>query len=152
MKNLYMIFDRFKKSLLGLLLLTVTFAFSCASTLPQGHFAGKAEIIVSWCKQDSLAFDLFIHKDGNVSGKAGEATIVSGKVKPNKFGSGEFIIDAVLEGYVVKNENIKRQSIKIIFNYDGEKITGGFHTSGSKFGGKDKMMMSGSGMVLLRKR
>ncbi len=48
-----------------------------------GHWAGKGQIIVQWCAQDSLSFDLTIHPDGLVTGKIGDASITQGKIRLN---------------------------------------------------------------------
>ena len=115
-----------------------------------GHFTGKAKIIVDWCNLDSLSFDIIIDDEGVVTGNVGDANIIQGKVKKNSFGSTTYIIEAELEGYIVKNEGIKRGSIKVPFDIKKGRIVGGFGTSGSKFGGKENMILSGSGLVLIR--
>ena len=139
----------------GIIFVLFVFTFSCTQGQPtnelKGHFSGKAEIIVSWCKLDSLAFDLYID-DSDISGSIGDAKIIEGKVKENTLGSTKYIIEAKLNGYIVKKENIKRESIKIPFNYIENELIGGFGTSGSKFGGKDKMIMSGTNMVLTKQQ
>ena len=115
-----------------------------------GHFIGDAKIIVNWCNLDSLAFDISIDSLGNVTGKIGDAKIIQGKVKTNSFGSTKYIIEAELDGFIIEKEGIKRKSIKIPFDYVGKKLIGGFGTSGSKFGGKEKMILSGTDLVLIR--
>lgn len=128
--------------------------FSCASVQPnkniQGHFSGKADIIVSWCKTKSLFFDINIDESGFVNGKIGDAKITKGKLKTNSFSSEKYIIEADLNGFLLENEKIKRKLIKIPFNFSNGKIKGGFATNGSKFGGKDKMIMSGTNLILLK--
>jgi len=115
-----------------------------------GHFKGDAKIIVEWCNLDRLAFDITIDDLGNVTGNIGNAKIIQGKMKVNTFGSTKYIIDAELGGYIVEKEGIKRERIKIPFNYTDGKIVGGFGTSGSKVGGKEKMILSGTDLVLIR--
>ena len=140
----------------GIVFVLFVFTISCTQGQPtnelKGHFSGKAEIIVSWCKLDSLAFDLFIDDSDIVSGSVGDAKIIKGKVKKNTFGSTKYIIEAELDGYIVKKENIKRKSIKIPFNYIENELIGGFGTSGTKFGEKDKMIMSGMNMILMKQQ
>jgi hypothetical protein len=115
-----------------------------------GHFKGNAKIIVEWCNLDSLTFDLNIDSLGNITGSIGNARIIQGKMKTNTFGSTKFIIEAELEGNIIEKEGIKRRRIKIPFDYVGGKIVGGFGTSGSKFGGKEKMILSGTDLILTR--
>ena len=115
-----------------------------------GHFTGNAKIIVSWCNLDSLAFEISIDSLGNVTGKIGDSKIIQGKVKTNNFGSTKYIIEAELDGFIIKEEGIKRKSIKIPFDYVEKRLIGGFGTSGSKFGGKEKMILSGSDLVLIQ--
>ena len=130
------------------------FILSCVSVQPTnevvGHYEGNAKIIVDWCNLDSLAFDLTIDDLGNVTGNIGDAIIIQGKIKANTYGSTKFIIDAKLEGSIIEKEEIKRESIKIPFDLIDGNIVGGFGTSGSKFGGKEKMILSGSDLVLIR--
>lgn len=113
-----------------------------------GNWQGKGKIIVSWCEQDSLSFYLTITSDGKVSGKIGDAVIKNGQLKKNSLilrwlGNSEYIIEADLEGSIVEAENITRESIKLIVDFEDNCIVGDFRTSGSKFGGKDKMQMAG---------
>jgi len=129
-------------------ILSVTYGQS--TTAYSGHFIGKANIIVDWCNLDSLSFDIRIDDVGNVTGSVGDANIIHGKVKKNSFGSTTYIIEAELKGFIVKDEGIKRESIKVPFDIKKGRMVGGFGTSGLKFGGKDNMALSGSGLVLVR--
>ncbi len=113
-----------------------------------GYYVGKGEIIVNWCKQDSLLFDIKIDDNNLVTGKIGDAKIIKGKIHGNFFGSTKYIIDATLEGYLIKKENIRRNSIRIPCDFVRNSIVGGFHTSGSKFGGKKSMKLSGTALLL----
>jgi len=115
-----------------------------------GHFKGNAKIIVEWCNLDSLIFDLNIDNLRNVTGSIGNAKIIQGKIKTNIFGSTKFIIEAKLKGYIIEKEDIKRRIIKIPFDYVDGKIVGGFGTNGSKFGGKEKMVLSGTDLILTK--
>ena len=115
-----------------------------------GHFKGNAKIIVEWCNLDSLTFDLNLDSLGNITGSIGNAKIIQGKMKTNAFGSTKFIIEAELKGNIIEKEGIKRRIIKIPFDYVSGKIVGGFGTSGSKFGGKERMILSGTDLILTR--
>lgn len=113
-----------------------------------GHFKGKADIIVNWSVQKELLFNLNIDSTNKVTGTIGNATITKGTIKKNIFGNTDYIINIDLSGYLIKDEKIKRSSIKIPFNYENGKIIGGFGTNGSKIGGKEDMIMSGTNLVL----
>jgi hypothetical protein len=118
-----------------------------------GSWRGEGEIIVAWCEQKQLSFELQIDANGIVSGKVGNAQIRSGRLRRNNFlfrwlGNAEFIIDAKLSNHIIEKENIQRESIRIFLDYRKPFFTGGFHTSGSKFGGNEKMMLSGIGIRL----
>ncbi len=118
-----------------------------------GTWKGEGKIIVAWCEQKHLSFELKIDTNGIVSGKIGDAQILNGKFRLNNFlyrclGNKEFIIDAKLSNYLIEKEKIQRESIQIFFDYKKPFFTGGFHTSGSKFGGKEKMILSGTAVKL----
>jgi hypothetical protein len=56
-----------------------------------------------------------------------------------------------LQGAIVAAEGITRARVKIPLNVSGETLTGGLHTSGSKFG-KDPVILSAAGLKLKRVR
>ena len=147
---------QFEKSRLKGVLFSVIMFFFLGGAYGQiiselsGHYKGNAKIIVDWCNLDILSFDLNIDKSGNITGKVGDAIIIKGKVEKNRFGSTKFIIEAELDGYIIEKEEIKRKTIKIPFDIIDGKIVGGFGTSGSKIGGKEKMILSGTDLVLVR--
>jgi len=113
-----------------------------------GHFKGEADIITNWSAQKKLSFNLNIDSNNKITGTIGNATITKGMVKKNIFGDTDYIINIDLSGYLIEKEKIKRASIKIPFNYEKDKIIGGFGTNGSKIGGKEHMIMSGTNLVL----
>ena len=120
-----------------------------------GVWKGEGRIIVAWCKQKQLSFELQINMNGNVSGKIGNAQIRHGKIRLNNIiyrwlGNHKFIIDAKLANYLVEKEKIKRESIRVFLDFENPFLVGGFHTSGSKFGGKEKMIFSGTGLKLVK--
>ena len=66
-----------------------------------GTWKGEGKIIVAWCEQKHLSFELQIGTNGIVSGKIGDAQIRSGKLRINNFlhrwlGNKEFRIDIKL--------------------------------------------------------
>ena len=120
-----------------------------------GTWKGDSKIIVTWCKQKQLSFELNIDMDGNVSGEIGNAHIRHGKIRLNNIiyrwmGNKKYIIDAELSNYLIEKEKIKRESIRIFLDFKKLFLTGGFHTSGSKFGGKEKMILSGRSLKLIK--
>lgn len=145
-----------RNSLKGLIFSIILISFMhCTSEQSiknlSGHYSGKAKIIVSWCKQDSLTFDLKIDNLGVVSGVIGNANIIQGKVKKNTWGSRDYIIEADLSGYIVGKEKITRESISIPFDLVETRLIGGFGTSGSKMmGGKERVILSGANLILIK--
>lgn len=143
-----------KATLFGLLLV-VTTAVAAAKEAPappaaaRGAWSGEAEIIVTWCEQDRLPVEVTIHEDGTVTGTAGDATLSDGVFRRNNrlltaLGNAEYYIQANLEGPLVRAERIERDSIRIFVDLVDDHIEGGFHTSGSKVGGKRSMKMTGA--------
>ncbi len=126
-----------------------------SESLPD-KWEGKGKIIVSWCKQKEITFELNISKEGKVWGKVGDAEFVNGLVKNNSFllkllGNPDYIIDGELKGYLVGNEKIKRKSGKFIVNISNTEINGGFRTSGTKVGGKESMVFTVVDVLLHKK-
>jgi hypothetical protein len=118
-----------------------------------GTWKGEGKIIVAWCEQKQLSFELQIDMDGNVSGEIGNAQILHGKIKLNNIfyrwlGNRKYIIDAKLSNYLIEKEKIRRESIRVFLDFENPFFVGGFHTSGRKFGGKEKMILSGSSLKL----
>ena len=120
-----------------------------------GIWKGEGKIIVAWCEQKKLSFELQIDMDGNVSGKIGNALIRHGKIRLNNIvyrwlGNHKYIIDAMLSSFLVEKEKIKRETIRIFLDFERPFLLGGFHTSGNKIGGKEKMVFSGTNLKLQR--
>ena len=147
-----------KKNIFFLLLLfaSIIFAQNFEKTLV-GKWHGKGKIIVTWCERDSLNFDINIAKDGKVTGKIGDAEIKNAVLEKRSpvmeaLGNGEYIIRGELEGAIVKDEKISREGFTLMFDYENGKLAGGFHTTGSKFGGKEKMVLTVSGVKLEKEK
>ena len=120
-----------------------------------GRLVGKGRVIVTWCKQGSISFDLTIEKDGTVSGKVGDATIKNGRLRKRSFlmrwlGNREYAIWADLDGFIVEAEHIRRKSIILMLDFKDGRIKGAMNTSGSQFGGKNKMFMTVVDITLKR--
>lgn len=150
---------RFVTSLLVLYCMSL---LSCATADPvldtsaiQGHWVGRGDIIVTWCNQDQLSFDIFISDDGLVRGRIGDATIIDGHVyRRSSFmrntGNGNYIVRANLQGFLVKEERIARDSIAFMFDLVNGSIEGEMNTSGSKCGTRDRMYMKVANIILNR--
>ena len=133
----------------------------CAServpTQVVGHWEASARIIVIWCKQKSLPIAVNIQADGHVTGTVGDATLTSGRFKQNRGWFGrklnlktDYIITGHLTGPIVAAEGITRSSVSMPLNFKSGTMAGGLHTSGSKFGGKKRMILSASSLTLTR--
>jgi hypothetical protein len=121
-----------------------------------GHWEGNARIIMTWCQQTNLPITLDIRADNTVAGKVGDATLINGRLRRNRGWLGrklqvktDYIITGNLTGPVVAAENITRSGVKMPVNFRLGNFVGGLHTSGSKFGGKRRMILS-AGLVLAR--
>ncbi|MBT5539891.1 MAG: hypothetical protein HOK29_13255 [Candidatus Marinimicrobia bacterium] len=120
-----------------------------------GYWKGEGRIIVAWSEKKTITFDLQIHENGNVTGAVGDAIITQGRIQLNNkiliwLGNKEYIIDADLKHFLNKSEKIKRESIRLFLDFKRPFLTGGFHSSGSKFGGKEKMVLSGTDIKLTK--
>jgi len=114
-----------------------------------GHWQGGGKIIVTWCQQTNLPLALEIKGDGTVTGKVGDATLTKGRFRRNRGWLGrklhiktDYIITGSLEGPIVAADGIVRSGVKMPVNYSTGKLVGGIHTTGSKFGGRKRMILS----------
>jgi hypothetical protein len=133
-------------------------AESVVKTSMVGHWDGSARIIVSWCTQQMLPVALDLHADGTVTGKVGDADLTNGRFSRNRGWLGrklnfatDYIVRGDLNGAVVAAEGISRAGVSIPLNFRDGRFTGGLHTTGSKFGGKETMILSASALKLSRK-
>jgi hypothetical protein len=121
-----------------------------------GHWKGRGKIIVNWTKQQWLDINIEIKSDGTVTGQVGDSQLANAVVKlrdwlTRKFNpESNWMIRGDLSGSIIKDENITREYINLLFDDDvkDNKMKGGFHTSGWHIGDKDTMVMSGTAMVL----
>lgn len=121
-----------------------------------GPWEGNAHVIVNWCQRTNLPVALTIGADGAVTGTVGDATLTKARLKKNRGALGrrlnvktDFIIVGDLQGAIVAREGITRSQVMMPLNFSGGKFVGGLHTSGSKFGGKDRGILS-AGLTLNR--
>lgn len=137
----------------GTLALGVTdSAFARFQDIPPGtvgRWEGDARIVVNWTKQRTLHVALTVAPDGTVTGTVGDAVLRNGRLKANRGPIGrtlnlktDYIITGDLEGPVIKAEDIVRSGVNIPFNLTEEHFDGAVHTTGWKFGGKEKMILT----------
>ena len=122
-----------------------------------GVWCGSARIVVDWTVQQNLGLTLTIDQSGNVTGQVGDAQLTSGRVKANRGPVGrmlniktDYIIVGRLRGPIIAAEGVARSEVKIPVNWTGSEFQGAVHTNGSSFGGKDRMVLSASRLVLRR--
>ena len=114
-----------------------------------GQWEGTAHIIVNWVQQTNLPVQLHIASDGTVTGKIGEAVVNKGRIRNNRGSLGrkiniktDYIIEARLTGTLIAAEDISRAGVKMPINFTGTNLIGGLHTTGSKFGRKERGIVS----------
>ena len=114
-----------------------------------GRWEGDGKIIVTWCQQTNLRVTLDVKADGTVTGKVGDATLTEGRFRRNRGWLGrklniktDYIITGRLEGPIVSAEGVTRSGVNIPINYSTGTFTGALHTTGSKFGGKTRMILT----------
>jgi len=124
-----------------------------------GQWKGNARVVAVWTKQTNLCVTLDIRDDGAVTGKIGNALLTNGRLKKNPGWldrkldvKPDYIIVGDLQGAIIAAEGITRAHVKIPLHLSGDTLTGGLHTCGSKFGGKDQMILSAAGLTLNRVR
>ena len=144
------------------LILLCFWFFSCATSNPvletgplKGHWIGQGDVMATWCNRDQLNFDIFIDEVGRVSGKIGDARITRGHVFRKSSilqsgGNGSYVIRASLEGFLVRDEKIARDSVSLIFNMVNDTIEGEMDTSGTRCGTRDSMHMKVANIILTR--
>ena len=63
-------------------------------------------------------------------------------------GNSRYYVQADLDGPIIESEAIAHESVRIFVDLTDGRIEGGFHTSGSKFGGKKSMKMTGTRLTM----
>jgi hypothetical protein len=153
---------------IGITMLLLVWAALCsASELPAadeafapgtvGQWQGQARIIVAWAKQTNLWVALEIRDNGAVTGRIGDALLLNGRLKKNRGEPGrklklktDYIVVGDLKGAIISAEGITRAHVKLPLNLSDGILRGGLHTCGSKFGGKDQMILTAAGLMLTR--
>ena len=115
-----------------------------------GQWSGHAKIVVAWVQHTRIPITLIIDGDGNVSGTVGDATLADAKINTRTMMMNrEYRVHARLVGKLIEAEGVQRDAIDILFDRaPGGGLVGGFHSSGTEFGGKGSMKVSAGDMVL----
>jgi len=123
-----------------------------------GTWTGETQPVVDWVEAREIPVTLTIHRSGEISGRVGDADIVGGIVKPGRgwvlkmLGWGrEFVAKAMLQGFIIEAENIRRDRVNILFDIEDNELRGGLHSSGSKIGDRKTMRLSTRAMILRRR-
>lgn len=122
-----------------------------------GQWEGSTHVIVAWCKQKELAVSLHVSADGSVTGKVGDAELTNAQIKRKRHWFGQerhgrttHIIKGDLKGPIVAAEGISRQEVFIHVSIEEASLSGSLATSGSKFGGKDSMILTTTSLRLVK--
>lgn len=122
-----------------------------------GEWNGVAHITSDWCLQRELDVRIRIRDDGTVQGQVGDATLRDGRLRSNRsavaraMGLGtDWVIEARLDGPVIRREAIVRDHVRLPLNWTGNTLNGELATSGSYEPMRDDMVLLASGLVLRR--
>jgi hypothetical protein len=122
-----------------------------------GQWTGNAKVVVVWANQKQLPVKLDIAGDGAVSGTVGDATLMNARMRSGRgqfersLGWGrEYRIHGQLSGDMIQAEQIHRDAVDIVLDPSDGALVGGLNSSGSKFGGKESMILSAGDLRLQR--
>jgi hypothetical protein len=122
-----------------------------------GRWQGNADVVASWTKQRTLTADITVFADDRVTGSIGDAKLVDGRIRKNRgwFATRmswktDYVIDARLEGPIIRAENIERAAVRMPLNWTKGRFEGGINTSGSSTGGVETMALAANNLVLHR--
>ena len=121
-----------------------------------GRWSGTADIVVNWTTQRTLRVELVIATDGSVTGTVGDAKISAAQLTRNRGALGralhvktDYIVTGDLRGDIIAAEGIRREGTATFpLNWVDGHFEGGLHTSGSSFGGKEKMVLTATRLKL----
>jgi hypothetical protein len=140
------------------LLLASPFGASAQVATPSviGRWSGVADILVDWTTQRTLPINIVIGADDQVTGSIGDATLVNGRLSRNRGWLGramqvktDYIIQADLDGLIIRAENIQRDMVQIPFNWRDGRLAGSMNSSGYKIGKVASRILTAK-FVLLR--
>jgi hypothetical protein len=149
--------SRHRLLVVALLLPTLSLSGQLPDPAMIGTWSGDGQIVVNWTDQRSIHVRLVIVADGSVSGGVGDAQLTSARIARNRGAIGRFlhiktdyIVSGELRGPVIASEHIQRDGVKMPLNWNGSEFTGALHTSGSAFGGADRMVFTAFHLRLAR--
>jgi len=121
-----------------------------------GRWGGVADIVVDWTEQRTLAINIVIGADDQVTGSVGDAKLVRGRLQRNRGWLAralriktDYIIEADLDGPIIRAENVQREAIQIPFNWRDGRLVGSVNSSGDKIGNAASKVFTAK-FVLLR--
>ena len=124
-------------------------ASQVATPMMIGRWEGEGNIVVDWTKQRALAVNIVIFADDKVTGTVGDATLVNGRLLRNRGWLSammqwktDYIIEATLDGPIIRAENIERATVYMPLNWRDGRLEGGINTSGSKSGGSENAVLT----------
>ena len=122
-----------------------------------GRFRGYADIFVSWTGQRTLVVDVTVAEDRTVTGCIGDASLFRGRLTSHsgwlarRLGwKREWLVTGDLDGPIVARDSIVRDGVMIALDWTGDRFVGDLNTTGSEFGGKERMKLSAGRMELVR--
>jgi hypothetical protein len=93
-----------------------------------------------------------VSPDDEVSGRIGDAIITGGTTESAPGTAGcSYIIRVKLRGSIIECEDVKRSTMVMLVNCDGDTMTGRFYTEGFIFGRKDDGSLTGTDLRLYYK-
>lgn len=113
-----------------------------------GNWQGTGHIVVNWCTQDTLFFDIDITTDGDIAGHIGDAIITSADIEKNNIGENDYVLVLKLKGSLIECEGITRSVMRIGVKRVDNELHGSFQSSGKLFGKKEDGILSGTGLIL----
>lgn len=120
-----------------------------ATPMMVGRWEGEGNIVVDWTKQRTLAVNIVIFADDKVTGTVGDATLVNGRLLRNRgwlsammHWKTDYIIEATLEGPIIRAENVERANVYVPLNWRDGRLEGGINTSGAKSGGAERAVLA----------
>jgi hypothetical protein len=110
-----------------------------------GRWTGFGDVIVTWTRARTIIADIVIADDGTVSGTVGDAKLLEARLKKNhgRLASmmgwkTEYIIEAKLDGPILRDEGLVRASVNMPLNLDAGRLQGSVATNGKPYGGFEK--------------
>jgi hypothetical protein len=136
--------------------LAMTSSAQVATPSVTGRWGGVADIVVNWTKQRTLPINIVISANDQVTGSLGDATLVKGRLLRNRGRLAralqiktDYIIEAELDGPIVRAENVQREMVQMPFNERDGRLVGSMNSSGNKIGNAASTVFAAR-FVLLR--